>query len=156
MKPKFTFLMMALVPLFAVVAKAQTYTPNVSRDSLNVLKDREVVLKASLKIHELKIKESEEETDVEKLRVKLLKANEKAKESAAKNNDVSKKLSSGTLDAKEIEKIAKRAKDDMSDSQNALDSYNKQIRRVESIRSNIRIEEAKLNGKKPVLIFDQK
>ncbi len=156
MKTKFTYVIIAFALLFVNRANAQSYSPNVSKDSLTVLKDRETTLKASLKIHALKIKESEEETDVEKLRIKVLKANEKAKASAAENNELSKKLSTGSLDAKAIEKIAKRAKDDMSDSQKALDSYHKQIKRVESIRSEIRIEEGKLSNKKPVLIFNHK
>ncbi|MES2650433.1 MAG: hypothetical protein V4663_01770 [Bacteroidota bacterium] len=154
MNTKFTYLIIAFALLLTNSANAQSYTPNVSKDSLTVLKDRGTALKASLKIHELKIKESEEETDVEKLRIKLLKANEKAKASAAENNEVSKKLSTGSLDSKTIQKIAQRAKDDMSDSQKALDSYHKQIRRVESIRSEIRIEEGKVSNKKPTLIFN--
>jgi len=156
MKTKFTYLLVAFGLLFATAIQAQTYTPNVSKDSLTVLKDRVAMLKASLKIHELKIKESEEETDVEKLRIKLLAANTSAKESATKNNELSKKLSTGTLDAKAIEKIAKKAKSDMSSAQKALESYNKQIKRVETIRSDIRIEEGKLNTKKPLLVFDSK
>ncbi len=140
--------------LLATTAKAQSYTPNVSKDSLGVLKDRATILKASLKLHELKIKESEEESDIEKLRVKLLAANAKAKESAAKNSDIAKKITS--VDAKAIEKAAKNAKSDMDNSQRALDSYNKQIKRVEGIRSDIRIEEAKLLGLKPLIIFNYK
>lgn len=152
MDTKFTCLFVAILMLFVGSSRAQTYTPNVSKDSLGILKDRAVVLKASLKLHELKIKESEEESDVEKLRIKLLSANAKAKESAAQNSDLSKKIA--TLDAKTIERSAKKAKDDMADSQRALDSYNKQIKRVESIRSDIRIEEGKLLGMKPVVIFN--
>jgi septal ring factor EnvC (AmiA/AmiB activator) len=140
--------------LFTASAKSQTYTPNVSKDSLGVLKDRTAILKTSLKLYELKIKESEEEGDVEKLRVKLLASNAKAKESAAQNSDLSKKIAS--LDAKTIEKSAKRAKDDMADSQRALESYNKQIKRVEAIRSDIRIEEEKLLGMKQLIVFDKK
>lgn len=154
MKTKLTYLMVAIALLFATAVKAQNYTPNVSKDSLGILKDRATILKASLKLHELKIKESEEESDVEKLRIKLLTANARAKESAAQNSDVSKKIAS--VDAKAIEKAAKKAKDDMENSQKALDSYNKQIKRVESIRSDIRIEEAKLLGMKPLIIFNYK
>lgn len=155
MKIRFTYLIIASILLIVGTAKAQNYTPNVSKDSLAVLTDRVVVLKASLKIHELKIKESEEETDVEKLRMKLITANAKAKESAIENSDLSKKIASGTLDAKTIEKIAKKAKDDMASAQRALDSYNKQIKRVESIRSDIRVEEGKLSGKTPLIVFKQ-
>lgn len=155
MKIRFTYLIIASILLIVGTAKAQNYTPNVSKDSLAVLTDRVVVLKARLKIHELKIKESEEETDVEKLRMKLITANAKAKESAIENSDLSKKIASGTLDAKTIEKIAKKAKDDMASAQRALDSYNKQIKRVESIRSDIRVEEGKLSGKTPLIVFKQ-
>ncbi len=154
MKTKSTYLGVAIAMLFVASAKAQTYTPNVSKDSLGVLKNRAAVLKASLKLQELKIKESEEETDVEKLRIKLLAANAKAKESASQNSDLSKKIAS--LDAKTIEKSAKKAKDDMDDSQRALDSYNKQIKRVETIRSDIRIEEGKILGIKPMIFFNYK
>lgn len=154
MRPKFIYLSAAIALLMTTSVKAQIYMPNVSKDSLSVLKDRMVILKASLKLHELKIKESEEEGDVEKLRVKLVSANAKAKESAAKNSDISKNIAA--VDAKTIEKSAKKAKDDMADSQRALDSYNKQIKRVESIRSDIRIEEGKLLGMKPHISFDNK
>jgi len=154
MNARINYLIVAGIMLFGISLKAQTYTPNVSKDSLGILKDRVTILKTSLKLHELKIKESEEESDVEKLRVKLLAANARAKESAAKNSDASKKIA--TLDAKTIEKSAKNAKDDMADSQRALDSYNKQIKRVETIRSDIRFEEAKLSGMKPLVIFNYK
>ncbi len=155
MQSKLTMLIVAIGLFCTTAAKAQNYMPQVSSDSLSILKDRVKILKASLKIQELKIKESEEESDVEKLRVKLLAANANSKESAAKNNDISKKLSSGSLDAKAIEKIAKKAKDDMSTAQKALDSYNKQIKRVDDIRSDIRVEEEKLKGIKPGISFSR-
>lgn len=151
MKIQFKLLTIALLLIFGISAKAQTYTPNVSKDSLEVLKNRLNMLKVNVKLHELKIKESEEEADVEKLRLKLLAANAKAKESAAKNADVSKKIVSA--DAKSIEKAAKRAKDDMNDAQRALDNYNKQIKKVEGIKSDIRVEEGKLGGMKPTIVF---
>lgn len=156
MKIKIIYLIAALALVFVSSVNAQTYTPNVSKDSLKVLKDRMDVLKASLKVNELKIKEFEEEVDVEKLRVKLLKANEKAKESAVKNSELSKKLSTGVLEKKEVEKMANRAKNDMADSQKALESYKKQITRVESIRSTIGIEEGKIRAVKPRVIFENK
>lgn len=156
MKIKFTYLIVAFALLFVTTANAQSYTPNVSKDSLNVLKDRISVLKTSLKINELKIKEFEAEEDVERLRIKLLKANEKAKVSAAKNSEMSKDLGTGTLEKKEVEKMASRAKNDMADSQKALESYKKQISRVESIRSDIRIEEGKISAIKPRIVFENK
>ncbi|MCY1525811.1 hypothetical protein D9M68_608060 [compost metagenome] len=152
MKRKIFYFIFILNGIIAGIANAQSYSPNVSKDSLGVLKERVTMLKAYLKLNELKIKESEEEADVEKLRIKLIAANAKAKESAAKNNDIGKKITAA--DAKEIEKVAKAAKSDMNDAQKALDSYNKQIKKVESIRSDIRIEEGKLNGRKPQINFD--
>ncbi|MEJ5993068.1 hypothetical protein WG904_01465 [Pedobacter sp. Du54] len=154
MNAKFPYFIVAIVLLFSVNGKAQTYTPNVSKDSLGILKDRVTILKTTLKLHELKIKESEEEGDVEKLRIRLLAANARAKESAAQNSSVSKKIA--TVDAKAIERAAKNAKKDMDDAQRALDLYNKQIKRVESIRSDIRVEEGKLLGMKPLIIFNYK
>lgn len=142
-----------LLMLLSFFAKGQSFTPNISADSLTVLKARQTMLKAQLKIYELKIKESEEESDVEKMRLKLLTANAKSKESAAKNNETSKQLSGGNVDAKTIAKIAKAAKDDMADAQKALDNYNKQLKRVEEIRSDIRVEEGKLNSRTPVIKF---
>jgi len=153
MKNKSVCLGALLMISFSTVVKAQSYTPNVSKDSLNVLKERVTMLKAHLKLNELKIKESEEESDVEKLRVRLIAANARAKESAAKNSDIGKKIA-GTADAKTIEKIAKTAKNDMNDAQKALEAYNKQLKKVESIRSDIRIEEGKLNGRKPQVLFE--
>lgn len=152
MKSKFFYFIFILNGIIIGMANAQSYSPNVSKDSLGVLKERVTMLKAYLKLNELKIKESEEEADVEKLRIKLIAANAKAKESAAKNNDIGKKITAA--DAKEIEKVAKAAKSDMNDAQKALDSYNKQIKKVESIRSDIRIEEGKLNGRKPQINFN--
>ncbi|SFH40670.1 hypothetical protein [Pedobacter insulae] len=150
---RYTFLATALALVFTTGLKAQTYMPKVSKDSLGILEDRIAVLKATLKLHELKVKEAEEEKDVEKLRIKLIKANADSKESASKNDDLSKKFGTGTLDAKAIQKIAKRAKDDMNDAQKALDSYDKQKKRVEDIRSEIRVEEEKLLGMKPLVSF---
>lgn len=141
-----------LLSLSTTFLKAQSYTPNVSKDSLAVLNDRVAMLRAHLKLNELKIKESETERNIEKLRVKLISANAKAKESAAKSNNIVKRIA-GSADAKEVEKIAKAAKADMEQSQKALDAYNKQIRRVESIKSEISVEEQKILAKKPRITF---
>ena len=156
MNIKLIYIMVAISFLSATTVKSQSYTPNVPKDSLSVLKDRVLILKANLKIYELKIKEAEEETNVEKLRVRLIAANAKAKESATQNSDLSKKIGSGTLDAKAIERSARKAKNDMANSQSALESFNKQIKRVETIRSDIRIEEGKMNSIKPLIIFINK
>ena len=50
MKTKFIYFIVVLAMVFATSAKAQTYTPNVSKDSLGILKDRVTILKASLKL----------------------------------------------------------------------------------------------------------
>ncbi len=133
--------------------KAQVYTPKVSKDSLGILKGRVEALKASQKVQELKIEEAQEEVEVEKLRVKLLAANDKAKESAEKNSKNSQGMDNGTVNLKDAEKLAKKAKSDMTDAQKALERYNKQIQRVEKKREEIAKEEKKLTYKKPVLEF---
>jgi len=155
MKKYYFFTGFALFLFLSPAVRAQSYTPNVSKDSLNVLKQRESMLKAHLKLNDLKIKESDEEAEVEKLRLKLIGANARAKESAAKNNDIGKKIGASAT-AKEIEKIAKEAKNDMNDAQKALEAYNKQLKRVDDIRSNIRVEEEKLQALQPRLLFEQK
>ncbi len=154
MKIKLRFLMLLIIVLFTYVVKAQTYTPNVSKDSLAVLNTRLDILKASIKLQELKIKESEEETDVEKLRIKLLEANGNAKESMLKSSNMSEQLKAGTQDAKAMEKVAKKAKNDASDAIKALDRFNKQIEKIESLRIEIKAEERKLSYKKPIILYN--
>lgn len=149
-------LSIAVAVLFSISAKAQTYTPKVSKDSVGMLNARLEALKASAKVQELKIKESEEEDEVEKLRIKLLEANANAKNSAAQNSNLSEKLKSAGVDSKAIEKAAKKAKNDTADAQRALERYNKQIQKVEDIRTQIQGEERKLTYKKPLLVYDYK
>lgn len=149
--------MMLLIGVsYTTTLTAQEYKPKVSKDSVGVLNARIEALKASAKVQELKIKEAEEETDVEKLRLKLLEANDVAKISAAQNNELTEKLKSGAVDAKSAEKIVKKAKTDASDAQKALDRYNKQIAKVEEVRTQIQIEERKLTYKKPQIIYGYK
>ena len=142
--------------LFASTAIAQTYTPKVSKDSLGVLSARLDALKSSLKVQELKIKEAEEEADVEKLRLKLLEANDIAKIAAAQDTEVAEKLKSGKIDAKSADKILKKAKSDKTNAEKALDRFNKQIEKVEDIRTQIQGEERKLAYKKPLIVYDYK
>ena len=143
---------MATAPLMA-----QTYTPRVSKDSVGILKNRIDVLKASINLQELKIKESEEEADVEKLRIKLLEANGNAKSSSEKSNKIGNRTEAGaSIDLKEMAKLAKSAKNDAEDAQRALDRFNKQINKVEDIRKDIEKEERKLGYKKPIIVFDYK
>ncbi|WP_199120573.1 hypothetical protein [Pedobacter sp. ASV28] len=156
MNKKYIYLLL-FPTLFGIgSSSAQTYVDKVSKDSLAILNGRLDVLKNIQKIQELKIREAAEEQAVEKLRIKLLEANDKAKESAAKNSKHAQKLANGSVNAKETAKMAKRAKNDMEESQNALDRYNKQIRKVEGIREQIQSEEKKLGDKKPAIIFDYK
>lgn len=147
---------MAPAILFTLTTKAQTYTPKVSKDSLGILNARLEALKVSAKVQELKIKESEEEDEVEKLRIKLLEANANAKNSATLNSNLSEKLKSAAVDSKAIEKAAKKAKNDTADAQRALERYNKQIQKVENIRTQIQEEERKLTYKKPLIVYDYK
>ncbi len=147
------YLTLALAILLSLSTKAQTYTPKVSKDSLAILNARLEALKTSAKLQELKIKESEEEEEVEQLRVKLLEANANAKNSATQNSNLSEKLKANTVDSKTIEKAAKKAKNDTADAQKALERYNKQIQKVEDIRTQIQGEERKLTYKKPLIIY---
>jgi len=145
-----TFFLTAMVLLSGTtLVKAQSYTPKVSKDSVGVLVARQDALKASMKVQELKLKEAEEEADVEKLRIKLLEANGNAKESTSQNS--SEQAKSG--DAKAMEKLAKKAKNDTADAAKALERYNKQIEKVEQLRTEIRAEERKLLYKKPFIVF---
>jgi len=153
---KYIYLSLATAVLGISSIKAQVYVAKVSKDSVGILTNRLEALKISQKIQELKIEEAKEETEVEKLRVKLLDANDKAKESAAKSSSHTSKAGNGDLNLKEMEKLAKKAKSDMSDSQKALERFNKQINAVEKIRSKILEEERKAGYKKPAIIFTSK
>lgn len=147
---------MAVAISFSLSTKAQTYTPKVSKDSVGILNARLEALKVSAKLQELKIKEAEEEGEVENLRIKLLEANADAKKSAMQNSNLSEKLKSATIDSKTIGKAAKKAKSDTADAQRALERYNKQIKRVEDIRIQIQDAERKLTYKKPFIVYDYK
>lgn len=151
---KYIYLSIATAVLGVSTASAQVYNAKVSKDSVGVLTGRLEALKISQKIQELKIDEAKEEAEVEKLRVKLLEANDKAKESAAKSSGHVSKTGSTDINVKETEKLAKKAKNDMEDSQKALDRFNKQIRAVEKVRTEIQTEERKAGYKKPTVIFN--
>ena len=142
-----------LVLIASVPAVAQTYNPKVSKDSLNILAKRVEVLKMSMNVLELKMKEAEEETDIEKLRLKLLEANGNAKVSS-ENQSGNVNKSGLVVDQKAVEKLAKKAKGDTADAQKALERYNKQIAKVEDIRTQIQGEERKLGYKKPQIVYD--
>lgn len=153
MMKKYIFLFFVIVA--TIPAMAQTYNPRVSRDSVGILKGKVDMLKSSIKILELKIKESEEEAEVEKLRLKLLEANGDAKSSYAKNsNQADNTGSRSSIDLKAMEKLSKKAKSDADDAHKALERFNKQIDKVEDIRSQIETEERKLNYKKPQIVYD--
>jgi len=153
---KYIYLSLAAAVLGISSAKAQVYVAKVSKDSLGILTNRLEALKINQKIQELKIEEAEEEVEVEKLRIKLLDANDRAKESAAKNSSSSSKTGNGDVNLKELEKLTKKAKSDMGDSQKALERFNKQISAVEKIRAKILEEERKAGYKKPSIVFSYK
>ena len=139
----------------SISAMAQTYSPKVSKDSLGILNGKVDVIKMHMKILELKIKEAEEETSVEKLRLKLLEIKDNAKESADKASvNIGKTDAGSSVDLKNMAKLSKKAKSDADESLKALDRYNKQISRVEDIRTQIIGEERKLGYKKPQIIYD--
>lgn len=152
---KITLFLVAVILTAAVPAFAQTYSAKVQKDSVAVLTSRIDQLKANLKLLELKVKESQEETEVEKLRIKLLKANENAKKSSEKANKGTKSNAGAgsDIDLKELEKLSKKVKSDQDDAQKALERFNKQISKVESIRTQIQTEERKISGKRPEVIF---
>ena len=157
MQTKMKYLILIAFGLFVGNSvNAQNYTPKVSKDSLGILNGRLDALKTSLKVQELKIKEAEEEVDVEKLRIKLLEANDVAKQSALQNTEVAEKIKSGTLDAKGAEKLSKKVKSDSADAAKALERFNKQIAKVDDIRNQILTEERKLTYKKPLIIYNYK
>jgi len=138
-------------------AMAQTYSPKVSKDSLSTLSEKVDVLKQHMKVLELKIKEAEEETNVEKLRLKLLEIKGNAKESADKaSRNIDKTDAGSSVDLKNMAKLSKKAKSDADESQKALSRYNKQISKVEDIRTQIQGAERKLGYKKPQLVYDYK
>ncbi|RDC57445.1 hypothetical protein DU508_09840 [Pedobacter chinensis] len=144
-----------LISVGSIPAVAQTYHPKVSKDSLNILTNRVEVLKMNIKVLELKIKEAGEEADVEKLRLKLLEANGNAKVSS-ENHSGNINKSGLIVDQKAAEKLAKKAKSDTEDAKKALERYNKQVAKVEDIRTQIQGEERKLSYKKPQVVYDYK
>lgn len=152
MKAKF-ILTLALVATTSIArVKAQEFNFKVSRDSVGVLTAQLEALKASQKVQELKLKEFEEEQNVEKLRVKLLVAKDIANVSAAKITQKQDSLKS-TSDIKAQEKINKQAKSDAEDAQRALERFVKQVEKVEAPRLQIQAEERKLTYKKPFVDF---
>lgn len=152
---KSNLLLIVLLSVASTPVLAQTYSAKVEKDSLNILNGQITQLKSKLKVLELKVQESKEEAEVEKLRVKLLKANESAKKSSEnKNKSTKSNASAGSdIDLKAMEKINKKAQSDHEDAQKALDRFNKQVKKVETLRTQIGTEERKLDGKKPDIIF---
>ena len=141
----------------SVHAWAQSYVPNVSKDSVGILNAKVDVLKAKIKVIELKMEEAEEEADVEKLRIKLAEANDEAEQSAEKASKHTNRSGGGDgLDLKEVNKLAKQAKNNREDAIKALERFNKQIAKVMSLREEIQKEERKLRHRKPQISFDYK
>ncbi|MFC3562023.1 hypothetical protein [Pedobacter jamesrossensis] len=152
---KILFILFALGASTSVMA--QSYTPKVSKDSVGILTNRIEVLKSSIKVLKLKIEEAKEEEEVEKLRLKLLEANGIAKASAEQSNNNSAKTTSGTsVDLKAMEKFSKKAKSDSENAIKALERFNKQIAKVEDLRTQIQGEERKLSYKKPQIAYSYK
>ncbi|WP_316831353.1 hypothetical protein [Pedobacter aquatilis] len=150
-------ILMLLGSAFAFPIMAQTYTARVSKDSVNTLANRIELLKANIKLLEVKIDEAKEEAEVEKLRQKLLEANGNARVSAEQMSNQSNKTSSlSAVDLKAIDKLSKKSKSDTNEAQKALERFNKQIAKVEDIRTQIQGEERKVGYKVPKLIYDYK
>ncbi|WP_316739743.1 hypothetical protein [Pedobacter aquatilis] len=148
------FLFLTLIVISYKVTSAQTYKANVSQDSVKTLNTRIELLKSNVKILELKVRESEEEETVEKLRLKLLEANGKAKASAEETNTYSSKTVSGsTIDMKSMDKMSRKVKGDAIEARKALERFNKQIDKVQDIRSEILAEERKVGYRKPAVVF---
>ncbi|WP_354359394.1 hypothetical protein [Pedobacter sp. UYP30] len=149
-------LIFAVVAIFACISvSAQTYTPKVSKDSLKIINTKIDVLKQNIRVLELKVKEADEEANVEKLRIKLLEANGDAKASLEKREENTDRSSSSN-DQDKVNKLAKDAQRDSKDAQRALDHYDKQIKKVEDFRAEITSEERKLTYKKPIIVYDYK
>lgn len=152
---KIVFIFLGAIAASPVMA--QTYTSRVSKDSVGVLANRVEVLKAGIKLIELKLDEAKQEDEVEKLRLKLLEANGNAKASAELSSKNSDKIESGaSIDLKAIDKLAKKNKSNADDAQKALERFNKQIAKVENLRTEIQAEERKLGYKKPKVVYDYK
>lgn len=152
MKTKFILTLAVVATISIATVKAQEFNFKVSRDSVGVLTAQLEALKSSQKVQELKLKEFEEEQNVEKLRVKLLVAKDVASVSAAKITQKQDSLKS-TIDIKAQEKINKQAKSDAEDAQKALERFVKQVEKVEALRLQIQAEERKLTFKKPFVDF---
>jgi hypothetical protein len=148
---KYILVFISIVSI-SVIAKAQSFEPQISKDSLTVLKNNQLILKASLKIHELKIQEANEEEEAGKLLSKLLVANNVAKESAIYNSKITEGLK-GAQDIKAVEKAAKKVKSDTADAQKALERFNKQLKKIDDLKSEIRNEERRILEVKPKIIF---
>jgi hypothetical protein len=138
----------------STTAFSQTYNDNVSKDSVLILNKRVEALKNNMKLLDLKLQEAEEEDAVDKLKIKLFEANETAKLSAQKLSNNGDKNSS-SIDVKKSQKLSKQAKNDADDASKALDRLNKQMEKVEGIRSKIKVEELKVNLNKPVVLFKE-
>ncbi|MGY3052637.1 hypothetical protein ACVWYG_000833 [Pedobacter sp. UYEF25] len=148
---KLLFVLVAI--LAGSAASAQTYTPKVSTDSLKIILTKIEVLKQHIKVLELKGKEADEETLVEKLRINLLEANGEAKVSLEKREENTNR-SSGIDDQTKVKKLAISAERAAINAKKALDRFNKQVKKVEDLRAEIISEVRKLSYKKPSIVYE--
>ena len=143
-----------LICLFALSVSAQNYTPKVSRDSVASLKHRLEILQTSVKLHELKLAEADQEADIEKQEIKVreLKALEKTTaEESSKLSDAAK--DGKEQDIKKAEKMSRKAANTSKSLNNAVERLQKQMDKVEETRGKIRTEESKLAGRSLLIHF---
>lgn len=140
--------------LSVLSVSAQNYTPKVSRDSVAAIKLRLDILKTSLKLHELKLAEAEQEADIEKQELKIRELKGLEKSTAEESSRLSEAAKDGKEpDTKKAEKMSRKAANTSKSLDNATDRLQKQIDKVEETRGKIRTEEAKLAGRNLVIEF---
>lgn len=137
-----------------ISVSAQNYSHKVSRDSVAALKLRVEILKASVKMHELKLTEAEQEADIEKQELKVLDLQGIEKSTTDESDKVSGELKNGKeTDIKKVEKLSRKAVNSSRNLENATERLRKLHEKVEDTRSDIKTEELRLESRKLVVYF---
>lgn len=140
--------------IFSLHATAQKYTPKVSRDSIAILTSRTEVLKSAIKVNDLKLAEGSQESDIEKLELKIVELRSLDKASSDESLRLSESLQTGNeTDLKKVDRAARKAASNAKSLKNALEKLNKQIDKAEDIKNQIQTEERKLSYRDLLIIF---
>jgi chromosome segregation ATPase len=151
-----SLLLLCFLILFSGISSsfAQNYIAKVSRDSAATLSSRIEVLNSAIKLNQLKLSEADQESDIEKQKLRIIDLRGSEKEAVKESSRLAEALKEGKeTDMKKIEKISRKATAAAKDLKTALDKLQKQIDRVEETRTRIQTEERKLANREHSIIF---